>query len=52
MSEYIELEEHGFDQVEACINIGLQCVEIDQKKRPSIENIVNMLNKLPMSEQV
>lgn len=52
MCEYIELEEHGFNQVEACINIGLQCVEIDQKKRPSIENIVNMLNKLPVSEEV
>ncbi|KAE8811841.1 Cysteine-rich receptor-like protein kinase 10 [Hordeum vulgare] len=52
MSEYIELEEHAFDQVEACINIGLQCVEIDQKKRPSIETIVNMLNKLPVSEEV
>ncbi|CAM0948265.1 unnamed protein product [Alopecurus aequalis] len=50
MSEYTELEENGgFDQVESCIEIALQCVEIDQKKRPSIEKIINKLNKIQMN---
>lgn len=46
MSEYTDLEDHYVDQVEACINIGLQCVEIDQHKRPTIQKIVNMINKI------
>jgi len=49
MSQYPDLADHAIDQLEACIKIGLECVEIDQKKRPSIENIVNRLNKLPMN---
>ncbi|KAF7005587.1 hypothetical protein CFC21_020700 [Triticum aestivum] len=47
MAEYSDLEEHCFDQIEGCIHIGLECVELDQKKRPSIEHIVNKLNNLP-----
>jgi len=46
MSEYPDLDEHGIDQLEACTKIGLQCVEIVQQKRPSIEDIVNKLNNL------
>ncbi|KAF7005581.1 hypothetical protein CFC21_020696 [Triticum aestivum] len=49
MSEYPDIEDHCTDQVEECINIGLQCVEIDQHKRPTIQKIVNMINKLPMN---
>jgi len=48
MKEYTELDEqgHGLDQVEGCIKIGLQCVEIDQQKRPNIEAVLEMLNGL------
>jgi len=52
MSVYSELEEHEVHQVAGCIKIGLQCVEIDQNKRPSIENILVMLNELPTNEEV
>ena len=48
MSQYPDLEEYGVDQLEACIKIGLRCVEIEQQKRPSIEEIVSMLNQLPV----
>ncbi|XP_037482660.1 cysteine-rich receptor-like protein kinase 25 [Triticum dicoccoides] len=41
MSEYPELEDADFSQIEACIKIALQCVEIDQKKRPSIQEIIS-----------
>uniref|UniRef100_A0ACD5TRH8 Uncharacterized protein n=2 Tax=Avena sativa TaxID=4498 RepID=A0ACD5TRH8_AVESA len=54
ISEYTELEEqeHGFDQVAGCINIGLKCVEIDQHKRPTIQMVLDMLNAIPMDEEV
>jgi serine/threonine protein kinase len=33
-------------QVNKCIIIGLECVEIDRQKRPTIENILDRLNGL------
>jgi len=44
MSEYPELEEDGLSQVEECIKIGLRCVELDQRDRPSIQEIINDLS--------
>jgi disease resistance protein RPM1 len=41
---YDELDEFGVQQVQECIKIGLECVHIDQKKRPSINEIVKKLN--------
>ncbi|XP_020190923.1 cysteine-rich receptor-like protein kinase 25 isoform X2 [Aegilops tauschii subsp. strangulata] len=49
MSKYKDLEENCFEQIEGCIKIALQCVEIDGEKRPSIEEILNSLSKLPDS---
>jgi len=43
MFEYPDLDVEGLNQVKTCIDVGLQCVEIDQKKRPSIEKVVKML---------
>ncbi|KAF7012815.1 hypothetical protein CFC21_026966, partial [Triticum aestivum] len=45
MSEY-ELEEDELNQVEACIDSALKCVEIDQKNRPTIQDIVKKLSNL------
>ncbi|XP_006656447.1 putative receptor-like protein kinase At4g00960 isoform X1 [Oryza brachyantha] len=44
MVKYPELDADGISQVENCIRIGLQCVDIDQESRPTINEIVNMLN--------
>ncbi|CAL4964730.1 unnamed protein product [Urochloa decumbens] len=44
MFEYPDLDLDGRGQVKTCIDIGLQCLEIDQKKRPSIEKVLSMLN--------
>ncbi|VAH24518.1 unnamed protein product [Triticum turgidum subsp. durum] len=52
MSEYTLLEEQGLNQVQACIDIALQCVEIDQDKRPSIDYILNRLKALPKNAEV
>jgi len=46
MSEYPDLEEETFEQVKFCIKIGLQCVEIDENKRPSIVKIVKDFSDL------
>ncbi|KAM3311546.1 hypothetical protein ACQJBY_031908 [Aegilops geniculata] len=43
-SEYPLLDADGLQQVKKCIEIGLQCVEIDRLKRPSIETILDKLN--------
>jgi serine/threonine protein kinase len=37
-------DEDRLQQVKACIEIGLKCVEIDRRKRPSIEKIVDRLD--------
>uniref|UniRef100_R7WEG5 non-specific serine/threonine protein kinase n=1 Tax=Aegilops tauschii TaxID=37682 RepID=R7WEG5_AEGTA len=43
-SEYPLLDADGLQQVKKCIEIGLECVEIDRLKRPSIETILDKLN--------
>ncbi|VAH93676.1 unnamed protein product [Triticum turgidum subsp. durum] len=43
-SEYPLLDVDGLQQVKKCIEIGLECVEIDRLKRPSIETILDKLN--------
>lgn len=45
-SKYETLPAEGLQQVYACIQIGLECVEIERRNRPSIEKIVDMLNAL------
>uniref|UniRef100_A0A8R7K2R0 Protein kinase domain-containing protein n=1 Tax=Triticum urartu TaxID=4572 RepID=A0A8R7K2R0_TRIUA len=45
-SEYSWLDADCRNQIKACIDIGLECVETDRRKRPSIEKIVDMLNGL------
>lgn len=44
MSEYEQLDEYQVQQVQECIKIGLQCVEINPKKRLSIDQVVKQLN--------
>ncbi|KAM0909161.1 hypothetical protein ACQ4PT_014981 [Festuca glaucescens] len=34
-------------QVKACIDVGLLCVEVDPRARPSVEDIINMLGQRP-----
>ncbi|XP_044411356.1 uncharacterized protein [Triticum aestivum] len=46
-SKYPSLAAVCLNQIKACINIGLECVEIDRRKRPSIEKILDTLNRLP-----
>lgn len=48
MYEYLDTE--GCLQVNACIEIGLKCVEIRQCLRPTIGDIVEMLNGLRTSK--
>jgi serine/threonine protein kinase len=43
-SKYSSLPTEGLQQVHACIEIGLESVEIDRKNRPTIEKIVDRLN--------
>ncbi|XP_044450722.1 uncharacterized protein [Triticum aestivum] len=45
-SEYPSLDPDCLKQIKACINIGLECVEISRRKRPSIEKIMDTLNRL------
>ncbi|CAM0908708.1 unnamed protein product [Alopecurus aequalis] len=45
-SKYSSLHSEGLKQVKQCIEIGLECVNIDRKGRPSIEEIVDALNGL------
>ncbi|KAK1613211.1 hypothetical protein QYE76_036884 [Lolium multiflorum] len=44
-SKYGLLDEDGLWQVKACIDLSLECVHIDPKKRPCIDSIVDRLNK-------
>ncbi|CAM0908702.1 unnamed protein product [Alopecurus aequalis] len=43
-SKYSLLSPQGLQQVKLCIEIGLECVNIDRKNRPPIEKIVDRLN--------
>ncbi|XP_044961015.1 putative receptor-like protein kinase At4g00960 isoform X1 [Hordeum vulgare subsp. vulgare] len=45
-SKYSSFDSECLHQVHACIKIGLECVQIDQKNRPSIEEIVDRLNTI------
>jgi len=42
-SMYSKFYANDLQEVRVCIDIGLECVEIDRKKRPSIESIVERL---------
>ncbi|CAO2143824.1 unnamed protein product [Urochloa humidicola] len=44
IDKYPSLDPDGHQHVKECIVIGLKCVEADRNKRPSIVDIVNMLN--------
>ena len=52
--KYPSLDSNGLQQVKACIEIGLKCVEADRKKRSSIVDIVDRLNgkRVPIFDQV
>ncbi|XP_047045880.1 serine/threonine-protein kinase PKH3-like [Lolium rigidum] len=41
------LDSDGLLQVRTCIEIGLECVQIDWRKRPSIEQIIEKIDRLP-----
>lgn len=43
MCKYPELDDEGLQQVKSYIDIGLQCADIDQRQRPSIEKVLLML---------
>lgn len=43
-SKYSLLDSERLKQVKRCIDIGMECVNIDRKLRPTIEKIVDMLN--------
>lgn len=43
-SKYSSLDADSLQQVKTCIETGLKCVDVDQKKRPSIVDIVDELN--------
>ncbi|KAF7100121.1 hypothetical protein CFC21_101669 [Triticum aestivum] len=44
VSEYPSLKADCLRQVKKCIEIGLQCVETDRQRRPTIEAIIDQLN--------
>jgi disease resistance protein RPM1 len=52
--KYPSLTVFGLEQVKACIVIALKCLEVDQNKRPSIEDIIDKLNGkfVPIFQQV
>ncbi|VAI93777.1 unnamed protein product [Triticum turgidum subsp. durum] len=45
-SEYPSLDSERLHQVHTCIKTGLECMQIDQKIRPSIDEIVDRLNTI------
>ncbi|KAG2556898.1 hypothetical protein PVAP13_8NG155004 [Panicum virgatum] len=51
--KYPSLDSNGLQQVNACIVIGLKCVEAERNKRPSIVDIVDKLNgkRVPIFDQ-
>uniref|UniRef100_A0A453A9T1 Protein kinase domain-containing protein n=1 Tax=Aegilops tauschii subsp. strangulata TaxID=200361 RepID=A0A453A9T1_AEGTS len=44
VSEYPSLKADSLRQIKKCIEIGLQCVETDRQRRPSIEKVIDQLN--------
>ncbi|KAF7052838.1 hypothetical protein CFC21_060870 [Triticum aestivum] len=40
-----QLNPNALQEVTVCIEIGLECVDVDRKKRPSIESIVERLGR-------
>ncbi|RCV39572.1 hypothetical protein SETIT_8G235000v2 [Setaria italica] len=44
LSKYSQLDAGLLQEVKACIQTGLKCVDIDRKRRPSISEIVRLLN--------
>jgi len=46
VSQFSSSDGDCLQQVKRCIEIGLECVEIDRQKRPTIENVVDRLNGL------
>ncbi|XBI24482.1 hypothetical protein VPH35_049579 [Triticum aestivum] len=50
VSQCSHLDGDRLQQIKVCIKIGLECVEIDRQKRPSIEEIVDRLNGLRSTE--
>jgi len=42
-SKYPSLEEQHMLQVKRCIDLGLNCVETDPKKRPTVGSIIGKL---------
>ncbi|WVZ53195.1 hypothetical protein U9M48_004169 [Paspalum notatum var. saurae] len=47
VSKYSFLEADRLQQVRACIEVAFRCVDISQKNRPSIEEVVKKLNDNP-----
>ncbi|XBH83639.1 hypothetical protein VPH35_072009 [Triticum aestivum] len=43
-SRYSMLKANDLQEIKVCIKIGLECVQIDRKKRPSIEKVVQRLD--------
>ncbi|GJN06651.1 hypothetical protein PR202_ga24404 [Eleusine coracana subsp. coracana] len=43
-SMYASLGAGHLQEIKRCIEIGLQCVEVDRKKRPTIKEIIDKLN--------
>jgi disease resistance protein RPM1 len=41
---YPSVDANSLEQIKACIETGLKCVEVDQMKRPSIADIIRKLN--------
>jgi pyruvate dehydrogenase phosphatase len=41
---------HTSHEVKRCIEIALQCVEVDRVKRPTIAEVVDELNKIDTSD--
>ncbi|VAI02972.1 unnamed protein product [Triticum turgidum subsp. durum] len=50
-SRYSKLNANGLQEVKVSIEIGLDCVRIDRKSRPSIESIVQRLDGRCASER-
>lgn len=41
---YASLDAESLDQVKACIETGLECVDPERRNRPSIDRIVQKFN--------
>ncbi|XP_066336997.1 uncharacterized protein [Miscanthus floridulus] len=49
-SEYSSLDGERIQQVKMCIEIGITCVDVDRKNRPSIVEIVDRLHRRRVSK--